>query len=479
LPERILAEVPDAFEHAGQQGQQQGQAHEREAVHEASEHQSGHRVAGPAAPQAPLADGLLVGGEGLRPLGSIDSDLVPQGGFRLPGDLKSRHGGYGYHECDQEGDPQRLPSDGQQQLFDDAHGSPTPSKFLYLFYIYDVGGSAYVQTSLVGFQSFGRRNGKTRGEVSGLPIPVWIDTDPGIDDALAIALAVRSPELRVLALSCVYGNGEVAATTRNARHLVERLGAEVPVYAGARRPLVRTPFVATDTHGEHGLGHAAVPPLPEAHPPVEAPGALLGALGEAPEPVTVVALGPLTNLALALALDRESCVSTIREIIWMGGSAGAPGNTTPVSEYNSWCDPEAALCVLESGIPVRMVGLDATRCVLMPAPLAERYGSHPNPEVRWWAEMWRFYVEFHRRSERLEGCILNDPLAIGLLLDPGLGRWMDMYVTVDCGAGLTRGQTLCDRYGFTRQAPNVSVCLEADGEAALALALQRGLGVAL
>ncbi|HLN63902.1 MAG TPA: nucleoside hydrolase, partial [Symbiobacteriaceae bacterium] len=164
---------------------------------------------------------------------------------------------------------------------------------------------------------------------------------------------------------------------------------------------------------------------------------------------------------------------------WMGGSAGAPGNTTPVSEYNSWSDPEAALCVLESGIPVRMVGLDATRCVFMPGALVERLRRHDDPEVRWWAEMWRFYVEFHERSERLSGCVMNDPLAIALLLDPGLGRWADMYVTVDCGPGLTRGQTICDRFGFAGRPANAAVCLEADGERALAMALERALGVRL
>ena len=142
-------------------------------------------------------------------------------------------------------------------------------------------------------------------------------------------------------------------------------------------------------------------------------------------------------------------------------------------------DPEAARAVLESGIPVRMVGLDATRCVFMPGALVDRLAQHADPEVRWWAEMWRFYVDFHRQSEQLEGCIMNDPLAVGLLVNPGLGRWAPMYVEVDCGWGLTRGQTLCDRFHFTRNPHNAQVCLEADGEGALALALHRALGVEL
>lgn len=313
-----------------------------------------------------------------------------------------------------------------------------------------------------------------------MTLPVIIDTDPGIDDALAIALAVRSPELHVLALTAVYGNAPVARTARNARHLLDRLGATaVPVYAGARRPLLREPAFAVETHGEKGLGYAELPADVGSEPPVEAPGAILKLLDRAGGPVTVLALGPLTNLALALALDRPLCQRRIGQIVWMGGAAGAPGNTTPVSEFNAWCDPEAARAVVEAAIPLRMVGLDATRCVVMPGELVEGLGAHPDPEVRWWAGMWRFYLDFHRRYEGLEGCILNDPLAVALLLQPGLGRWQEMYVEVECGWGLTRGLTLCDRFGRTGKPPNASVCLEADGEAALALALERGLGVRL
>lgn len=315
-----------------------------------------------------------------------------------------------------------------------------------------------------------------------MALPVIIDTDPGIDDALALALAVRSPELQVLAVTTVYGNAAVTTTTRNARHLLERLGAsDLPVWPGAARPLLRELYIAAETHGPEGLGYAAVPPLGEAAPegPNEAVSGILNTLAGAREPVTLLALGPLTNIALALALDRPLCLRMLAEIIWMGGSAGAPGNTTPVSEYNAWCDPEAARSVFESGIPIRMVGLDATRCVLLRDETVREMEGHADAAVRWWAAMWRFYVEFHLRSEQLAGCIMNDPLAVALLTHPGLARFTPMYVEVDCGWGLTRGQTLCDRFGFTRRAPNVAVCLEADGEAALALALERGLGVRL
>jgi inosine-uridine nucleoside N-ribohydrolase len=313
-----------------------------------------------------------------------------------------------------------------------------------------------------------------------VPIPVIIDTDPGIDDALALALALRAPELDVLAVSTVYGNAPAAVTTRNARYLLERLNrTEVPLLGGASHPLVRAPSHALETHGEAGLGYATVPELPAGPHQNEAPVGLLALLAQSRTPVTLIALGPLTNVALALALDRERCRRSIREIIWMGGSAGAPGNTTPVSEWNAWCDPEAARAVLEAEIPVRMVGLDATRSVLLGKAAVQELGRRPDPEVRWWAEMWRFYVEFHERSESLAGCIMNDPLAVMALLRPDLLHWQEMYVEVDCGWGLTRGQTLCDRFGFTGKPANASVCLHATGEEALAVILQRALGMVL
>jgi inosine-uridine nucleoside N-ribohydrolase len=343
-----------------------------------------------------------------------------------------------------------------------------------------------------------------------MPIPVWIDTDPGIDDAVAIALAVRSPELAVAGLSTVYGNTSVGKATRNARHLLRRLGRDdLPVWAGAAAPLCRPARFAEETHGPEGFGYAAGLP-PAAREAVEAPVRFLAHLRSAPEPVTVIALGPLTNLALALALDGPLCRRQVREIIWMGGSAGAPGNTTPVSEWNAWCDPEAARAVLlqtrpspaagaptrdagaptrdagaptrnagaaapDAGISFRMVGLDVTRRMLLPAQAVARAGALGG-EAPWWASLWQFYVEFHRQAEGLDGCIVNDPLAVALLLHPEWGDAAAMHVSVETAGDLTRGQTICDRWEMTRLPPNAAVYLAADGEAALRFSLERAMG---
>ncbi len=291
---------------------------------------------------------------------------------------------------------------------------------------------------------------------------VIIDTDPGIDDSVALALAVRSPEIDIAAITTTYGNAPVADTTRNAREVLARLGAEarIPVYPGADRPLLRSLEVALDTHGVHGIGYVA-PTLPHDELlTVDAPQVILRLAAASQQPLTLVALGPLTNLALALALDRPLLREQVAEIVLMGGEPNGYGNITPVSEFNIWCDPEAAEMVLHSGIPIRMVGLNVTRRMVCPSAAVAALAQDSRPELKWWGDMLRFYEEFHRRREGLAGCILNDPLAIALAFAPELGTAAPMHVDVMRDDGLTRGQTVCDRHGFLDEPPNARVYLD-------------------
>ena len=291
---------------------------------------------------------------------------------------------------------------------------------------------------------------------------VIIDTDPGIDDSVALALAVQSPELDIAAITTTYGNTTVGRATRNARQLLTRLDAEqrVPIHPGADRPLLRPLAVAADTHGDEGLGYAAID-LREAPGDVAAPHIMLRLAAEAAEPLTLICLGPLTNLALALALDRQLLRAQVREIVLMGGEPHAHGNVTPVSEFNFWCDPEAAQMVLQSGIPIRMVGLNVTRRMVLTRRAVELLLNREEPLLRWWGDMLRFYEEFHRLREGLEGCIINDPLTIALAFAPQLGETRPMSVEISRHDDLTRGQSLCDRHGFLGQPANASVYLSA------------------
>jgi len=293
--------------------------------------------------------------------------------------------------------------------------------------------------------------------------PVILDCDPGHDDALAIALAVVRRELDVLAITTVAGNAGLAATTRNAGRVLALLGRDdIPVAAGADRPLVREPWVPVEFHGESGLDGADLPE--PARPPVDVTAVELTTrlLRAASEPVTLIATGPLTNIALLLhaAPGLRERVDTIS---LMGGSLGA-GNTTASAEYNIWADPEAADTVFRSGIPIRMAGLDVTHQALMlPADVARLEGLG-NRAGLVFADLMRFFAIHHRDRYGWEGPPVHDAVAVAWLLDPGLVDSRRLRVDVEVGDGLTRGRTVADHEGLAGQPPNAEVGLTIDRE---------------
>ncbi len=252
---------------------------------------------------------------------------------------------------------------------------------------------------------------------------VVIDTDPGIDDVVTLVLAARSPEIDVAAVTTTYGNAPLALTTRNARHVLGLCGRpDVPVHPGSDRPLERALVTAPETHGETGVGYAPVPdpPAGETTPLMPNPTALLDVLRAQPEPVTLVTLGPLTNLAHALRTDRSTVHASVRRHIGMFGNLHERGNTNRWADFNAWCDPEAVVEVFRNGPRCEMVGLDVTRRMIVTRGEVERLASSPDPVVRWLTDALRFYVDFHSGEERLDGCVVNDVLTVGELLHPGL-----------------------------------------------------------
>jgi purine nucleosidase len=273
---------------------------------------------------------------------------------------------------------------------------------------------------------------------SRLPLPVVIDTDPGIDDMLALYLCLYSPELEVRGISVSYGNTVVENAYRNAVEILRHAGKRARLAVGARRPLVRPLVVAHETHGPSGLGYAAVPPagvILDFVRPLER------LLAEQPDRVTLVTLGPLTSLALALRRDAELVRAKVARHIAMVGTLEAKGNTTPLSEFNSWCDTEALQTVLRAELPTELVGLDVTRQLVLDASDVARLGRSEVPLARWLHEALRFYVEFHRRHEGLEGCVVNDVLPIAALLQPETVTFKALRIAVDLADDERRGRT--------------------------------------
>jgi inosine-uridine nucleoside N-ribohydrolase len=287
--------------------------------------------------------------------------------------------------------------------------------------------------------------------VPGSPLPIIIDTDPGIDDCLALLLALNSPELDVRAISISYGNTVVENAFRNAVEIIRRVknSGRVTLGIGARRPLKRQLQVADDTHGPSGLGYADVPPagviLDYVRP-------LERMLEEQAEPITLVTLGPVTSLALVLRGNPDLVRTKVARHVAMIGNVEAPGNQTRFSEFNAWCDPEALATVLAAEIPTEMIGLDVTRKLIMKGNEVERLAQH----WPWLYDALRFYVEFHKKQEGLDGAVINDVLAIAYLMQPDVLTFSDLRLSVDLDDGQRRGRTRLDPKGsFARVAMDV------------------------
>lgn len=293
--------------------------------------------------------------------------------------------------------------------------------------------------------------------------PVIIDCDPGHDDALAIALAVVRPELDVLGITTVAGNAGLSATTRNAGRILALLGRDdIPVAPGADRPLVRDPWVPVEFHGASGLDGADLPE--PGRPPLEitAVELALTLLRSSPDPVTLIATGPLTNIAVLLRA-APSLRERIGQISLMGGSLGE-GNTTASAEFNIWADPEAAEIVFQSGIPLWMTGLDVTHQALMLPPDIERLEGLGTRAGRVFADLMRFFAIHHRDRYGWEGPPIHDAVAVAWLLEAGLVRSRRLRIDVQVGDGLTRGRTVADPEGLAGRPPNAEVGVAIDRE---------------
>jgi inosine-uridine nucleoside N-ribohydrolase len=298
--------------------------------------------------------------------------------------------------------------------------------------------------------------------------PILIDCDPGHDDAIALLLALASPEVEVVGVTTVAGNQTLEKTTANALKILEFAGrTDVPVAAGAARPLLREQYVAAHVHGETGLDGPDLPD-PRARP-VDQHAADF--LAERLEPgVVLVPTGPLTNVALLLALHPE-VAERIERIVLMGGAI-AEGNVTPAAEFNVWADPEAAARVFASGIDLTMIGLDVTHKALFRPADSERLAG-TGRTGRLVAELLAFYQRFHSRQYGWEGSPIHDAVAVAHVLRPGLVQTVERGVVVDCGGELSRGRTYVDLWGRAGWEPNAHVGVDVHADAFVELLVQR------
>ncbi|MGY3902102.1 pyrimidine-specific ribonucleoside hydrolase RihA [Aeromonas lusitana] len=306
-----------------------------------------------------------------------------------------------------------------------------------------------------------------------MTLPVILDCDPGHDDAIALILALASPELKVLAVTTSAGNQTPDKTLNNALRILTLLGRhDIPVAAGAPKPLARELIIADNVHGESGLDGPRLPDPGFAPQAMTALELMARTLRESPEPVTLVPTGPLTNIALLLAAHPE-LYPKIARIVLMGGAAGA-GNWTPAAEFNIYVDPQAADMVFKSGLPITMCGLDVTHQAQVMDEDIERVRAIPNPVARCVAELLDFFMIYHRDPKwGFLGAPLHDPCTIAWLLAPGLFNGVDCWVGIETQGTHTVGMTVVDRYGLTGHAANAHVLLGLDREGFIDLLVQR------
>lgn len=303
---------------------------------------------------------------------------------------------------------------------------------------------------------------------------IIIDTDPGQDDAVAILLALASPELEVMAVVAVAGNVPLHHTQANARKVVELANrADVPVFAGSVRPMVRPLVTAEHVHGKTGLDGATLPEPSVKLQDQHGVDFLVEALRtSSPGEVTLCTLGPLTDVALALVKAPE-IAGRVREIVMMGGAYFEVGNITPAAEFNVFVDPEAADVVMKSGIPVTMIPLDVTHQVMNTASRVERLkqlGNHCGVTL---AALLTFSEGFDRGKYGWAGAPLHDPNVIAYLLKPELYEGRHINVTVECASPLTLGMTVADYWRVTRRVANVNYLRRVEADGVYELLLER------
>ena len=306
-----------------------------------------------------------------------------------------------------------------------------------------------------------------------MSLPIIPDCDPGHDDAIALILALASPELELKAVTTSAGNQTPEKTLRNALRILTLLQrSDIPVAGGAVKPLMRELIIADNVHGESGLDGPELPEPSFAPQQCNAVELIAKTLRESAEPVTIVATGPLTNIALLLTSHAE-LKPKIARIVIMGGAAGL-GNWTPAAEFNIYVDPEAAEIVFQSGLPIVMAGLDVTHRAQIMSEDIERFRQLDNPVAAVVADLLDFFMEYHKQEKwGFQGAPLHDPCTIAWLIKPSMFTCVERWVGVETQGKYTQGMTVVDYYSLTNNAPNTTVMMDIDRQAFVDLLVER------
>lgn len=303
---------------------------------------------------------------------------------------------------------------------------------------------------------------------------VIIDCDPGIDDSLAIMLALSSPEIEVIGITLVCGNCPVDMGFENVKIVLQHMNRlDIPVYLGANQPLNKPYVSALDTHGRDGLGESFLDHVAGYEQTMDALTFLSNQLKK--EACSVIALGPLTNLAQLISND-EKAFNCIDSLVSMGGNHRSHGNCSPVAEYNYWEDPDAAALVyahLEKiGKQIHMIGLDVTRRIVLTPNLLEYMKRLDLNHGSFIQKITKFYFDFHWEWEHLIGCVINDPLAVAYFLFPHICQGFEANVQIET-QGICRGQSVVDEYHFYKKKANAFVLTQVDVNAFFHLFFER------
>ena len=292
-----------------------------------------------------------------------------------------------------------------------------------------------------------------------------IDTDTASDDAVALVMALRNPDVQVEAITAVAGNVPLPQAVQNALYTVELCDSSPPVFVGADKPLLRALETAQNVHGQDGMGDIGLPLAGRVPQPGHAVDVILETIHRLDGKLTLVSLGPLTNIALAVLRD-PSIMGKLERYVMMGGIGEGYGNVTPVSEYNLWADPEAAKIVCESGLPIEMVGWDVSYKYATFGPKdREALRAIGTPQAHFCVDIQAVLDAYALRETKLEGFDLPDPIAMAVALDPDVATRVEKrFVAIETQGFWARGQTIVDHLGFTGHAPNVHVVLEASRE---------------